>query len=178
MLRNRILFYTKQFLTTNESIMKKFLVLNTLAMLLFISCQKEVAINSPGRASVSNLSSSSGDIVVKDDLTGFQLENLCTGEIMTAISGDAVLNFSADGNLRSLTIHNFVFQTADGTIYRNNYIFTFELTGSTGLINTYRMISNPQGTGTHWVMQGEFKVIWDINGNNTVQFDKFFLKCL
>jgi hypothetical protein len=162
-------------------IMKKLLILCAIAFLAFNSCKKETATNLNQAANSSDQSltttsasaSSNGDIVVKVDFTGFQLENSCTGEIMTALSGDAVLNFAPDGNLRSVEIHNFVFQAPDGTIYHNNYIATFELIGTSGFINTYKMISNPQGSGTHWILQGQLKVT-----DFTVQFDKLFIKCL
>ncbi len=158
--------------------MRKYLLFFTLVCISFYSCQKNVALNAPQQfpeiaSNAAHATSSSGDIIFKDDLTGVPIQNECTGEIMTALSGDAVGNLAPDGvTLRSLTIHNFVFESADGTIYHNNYVITFELIGTDGYINTYKMISNPQGGGMHLVLHGELKV-----NNSDVQFDKFVMKC-
>ncbi len=163
--------------------MKK-IIIPIIVFIIFSSCKKEAATSSQQlsqavtNSTVSN-STSHKDVIVRDDLTGFQLENSCTGEILTALSGDITFNFAPDGSLRLIEVHNFILQAPNGTIYRNHYVATFELIGAGGFINTYKMISNPQqGDGTHWVLQGQFKVAGSVNGAPpTVQFDKFFIKC-
>jgi hypothetical protein len=167
--------------------MKKILIITALAFITLDSCKKEAGFLEEVRQEirVSNSPFDPGwpqpgpDIIQRIDLTGFQVENLCTGETLTALSGDAIVNLTPEGHARLIEVHNFILQAPDGTMYRNNYIATFELIGTDfGSINTFRMISNPQyGDGTHWILQGTAKVYLK-DGVPTIQVENIFMKCI
>lgn len=166
------------------------IIMKTFSIFLFIvftaiisSCRKDVApkpapqLNNQTAVTPSASSSDKADIVVKDELTGFIVENACTGESLTATSGYAVINIAPDGSLRMLNVHDFVFTDAAGNAYQGIYVVTFALIGSDGLNNTYKMILNPQGGNNHMVIQGELHISPTSNGSFTGVIDKFFIKC-
>ncbi len=162
--------------------MKQFII-TIMAVIFFSSCKKETSMSSQQLPSVvsnstvnnttASNSTSQGETIVRIDLTGQTVVDPCTGQTLTILSGDLINNIAPDGiSVRLSQIHNFVLQAADGTITSTHFVSTFELIGSGGFINTYKIISHSQDNGTHLVLQGQFKVT-----NFTVQFDKFFLKC-
>jgi hypothetical protein len=161
--------------------MKKFFTFLTPVIFALTSCQKEVATNSSAN-SVKNSSpaisaSSNGDIIVKDDLTGLQVMNFCTGETLTATQGTAIINIAPDGNLRSINVHDVVFTDIYGNVYRGIYVVTFTPIGLDGFNNTYKMVLSPQGGTNHMVLQGELHVFPTGTGGFNAVIDKFFIKC-
>ena len=177
--------------------MTKLFVCAAFALLTFASCKKDVSTkvteqqpsngNNAALASdrdVTTLASniSNGDQIVRVDLTGQPaIENPCTGEPLTFLSGILQLNIAPDGqSIRSTTVSNLVVQDAAGTIYHGVLAVHFEQKGSIskGTFSfTATYILNSQGGGDHIRLHETFIIIINANGVLTVGFDKLTIDC-
>jgi hypothetical protein len=168
--------------------MKKIFICAAFALLTFASCKKDLSTNTGDRqpAVTSNAtlasSTSHADAIVRIDLTGQPaIENPCTGEPLTFLSGILQLNIAPDGqSIRSTTVSNLVVQDAAGTIYHGVLAVTFEQKGSIsqGTFSfTLTYILNSQGGGDHIRLHETFIIVINANGVLTVGFDKVTVDC-
>ena len=173
--------------------MKKIFICAVFALLTLASCKKDLSTNAGDLqpANTSNATSvaaasvsttSNADAIVRIDLTGQPaIENFCTGEPLTFLSGILQLNIAPDGqSIRSTTVSNLVVQDAAGTIYHGALAVTFESKGSIsqGTFSfTQTYILNPQGGGDHLRLHETFIIVVNANGVLTVGFDKLTLEC-
>src|SRR5438270_6974882 len=124
--------------------MRKFMILAATIFSLS-ACQKEATTEATPKAltvnanaiklvtnasTASSVASSSGDIVIRQDVSGGTIVNGCTGEVLTVLTGTLQLNLAPDGNARSLVITHSFFKSSAGPTYTGMYVTTFEQIGS------------------------------------------------
>ena len=168
--------------------MKKFFICAAFALSTLASCKKDLSTNAGDRQpaitsdATATSATSKSDVIVRFDLTGQPaIDNFCTGETLTFVSGILQLNIAPDGqSIRSTTVSNLVVQDAAGTIYHGVLAVTFEQKGSIskGTFSfTATYILNSQGGGDHIRLHETFIIVVNANGVFTVEFDKVTVDC-
>lgn len=167
--------------------MKKNFIIPLVVFFIFSSCKKEDSnLQSEQVASTENrlTTNSAADPTMSHftvDVTGLTFYNGCTGEDMLITSGVFSLNTHQDGTIASYNVHDFVLQAADGSIYRGNWVGTFQLTAPLpdpgALTNTYKVILTTAGGDNNFLLQGVFHITENANGEFAVVIDNFTASC-
>jgi hypothetical protein len=167
--------------------MKKIFICAAFALVTLGSCNKEatnIASEQVPAIAANSTANSAADTTMlhlKVDVTGSTFPNGCTNEDMLIISGVFFLNTHQDGTVASVNLHNFVLQSADGTIYRGIWVTTFQVTTSLpdpgAFNNTYKVIFTTSGGGNNFVLIGLFHIAENANGEFTVVIDNFTAGC-
>ena len=142
---------------------------------------KETATGSPGHLqtlSTSTVATGTRSEPLGVDLSGFQLLDMCSSEICSAISGTVVFYLASDGNLKPLGIYNFVYRYRTATVYRGEYTAALEPLSLLGeLSTTYKLTISPRGTSTNKVILALVRINVKENGAYTVQLESGAIKC-
>lgn len=165
--------------------MKKLFII-AIAVIVFSSCKKEAANLPPEQvASIdNNAAENSADPTmahIRIDVTGLTFANGCTNEDMVILSGVFFLNTHQNGTIASYNVHDFVLQAADGTIYRGNWVETFQVTAEQpnpgAFNNTYKVILTTSGGGNNFVLIGLIHLSENADGELKVAIDSFTAGC-
>ena len=166
--------------------MRKILIFAIAAFLVFYSCKRETATNSPdnlqGNLQILSTPTVSASGIMTEplgvDLTGFQLLDICSSEICPTISGTVVFYIASDRTVKPLCVYNFVYRYKNTNIYRGEYtadLEPFTLFGETG--NTYKLTINPRGNSINKVILALVRITFKENGVYAVQIDSGAIKC-